>query len=162
VKSAYSFRRAVFEDVYDVAQNSSEIMLAEAEALGLTQWQLLKLLSVQFKAGRAFAITETEQPIAVFGFRKSEERGIYDTWLASSPRFFSTGTVLPIRRILRMIGNRFPGITFRTLTFSPHPQVARWFKLLGYEQRRLFGGAIVYEIKTSTPKVRSGDSPRIA
>lgn len=159
----YGFRKAVFDDIYQVSLHPSDVMLAEAQALGLTEWQLLKLLRMQFMSSHAFAITEGEVPIAVFGFRKSSEAKIYDTWLASTPRFFSTATVFPIRRILRMICARFPGLVFRTLSFSPHPQTARWFKLLGYEQRRLFGGQTVYEIQTSKAKpARSGDSPSVA
>lgn len=71
-------------------------------------------------------------PLFVFGIGLASP-GVWRTSFAATQRYFDMGAagVLALRRFVRRIMAEHEGDVFTCRTTSPHPDVARWYRLLG-------------------------------
>ena len=113
----------------------SDVTRAEAQELGLNEWQVAHELraavrrgagdAVSDKGGLLFALAHEPHPI---------EAGVRVTSFAATQRYFHMGAsgVRLGRKYIALLQERRPGTTFEAHTFSLHPAAGRWFRLLGF------------------------------
>lgn len=74
----------------------------------------------------------------------AEQRGVPTTLFLATDDFFAN-PILGVRegrRYLRAARNEYGPLY--TFTLSPHPDTARWFKLLGYKEKSLIDGRKIF------------------
>ncbi len=136
-------RTATFSDIYAVWMNLSEQNMDEIEAAGLNPWTGLKMFR-QFNLDNPGQVALLYgKPACVFGIIKSDK--VTTTWFIATQDYFDHGmpAVLHARRYLRDRTKEHGTLT--TVTLSKHPDVDRWFKLLGFKKVGGDGDAKVFE-----------------
>lgn len=133
----------LFEEISDVSR-------AEADALRLTPWAIAHELRGAIARGAGDAVSDAGGLLFVLAHEPhATEPGVRVTSFAATRRYFGMGAS-SIRigwRYLANLRRRHPGIAFEAHTFSPHPDVDRWFTVLGFE--RLAPG--MYRLSTIAP-----------
>lgn len=132
---------AKISDVYNIIQDLSDQNRAEHVAMGLTEWQVLKDAAAWVKEWPTVTGWIDDKPAFVFGVLGVEQKL---TWFLGTKAYFKSGAVgvLGARRILRQAKEKHGPLL--TISQSLHPDVDRWFTLLGFEkiedngQRRVF------------------------
>ena len=117
-----------------VCAHLSPQTLAEAEAAGIPVpeiWpRLFSVLAQRRSTVHSFYLDD--RPMAVFAVREVHNGG--DTFLIGADDFFEQS--IRHRRVLR---DHLAGLfhwfgPIHTTTWSPHPNMARWLAMLGYER----------------------------
>jgi hypothetical protein len=119
--------------VMDVLANLSAQNVSELDQLGLSNWETFKRINQFMQTGEATTLLlEDHRPCCVFGVTW-EPSDYHRTWFIATERYWQLGMagVRHARRFLKDAARRGPLITG---SCSPHPEVERWFKLLGYEK----------------------------
>jgi hypothetical protein len=85
-----------------------------------------------FEVSRVFCIRDELGPLFVFGFG-AWKPGEWCTSFGGTQRYFDMGAagVRLLRRFVRKLMADHPGGIFISRTRSTHPQVVRWYRLLG-------------------------------
>ena len=136
-------RTATFSDIYAVWGNLSDQNADEIEAAGLDPWTGLKMFR-QFNLDSPGQVAILgNKPAFVFGVVKSDK--LATTWFIATQAYFDHGTpaVLHARRFLREKRAEYGKLT--TVTMSKHPDVERWFSVLGYKKVGESGDTKVFE-----------------
>ncbi len=148
-------RTGTIHDAYAGAQKLSDINRNELiSKFGDTWWDALKMVKDFLALGTATVLDIDGEPAAIFGhLPHTQHQNARVTWFLATNAYFELGArgVIMARRYLDQLQNVYPGETFYSLTNSDHPDVNRWFNLLGY---RLTGGAPNYREYTLAPKRR--------
>lgn len=129
-------KTATVADVHQVAQSLSEISRAEmVYKFGAEWWHTIRVVKDFLTLGPGVTLLEDDRPVCVFGHFPKPEGGRV-TWFLSTDRYFALGArgVVFTRRYLDGLRRAWPGEAFHSYSSSPHPDVWRWFKLLGYTQ----------------------------
>lgn len=130
-------RTADINDLYVVFSDLSDISKSEFCEGGSTWWRAMAACHELVKLSgsmSAVAVVQDGEPVAVFGHnRHPEEKYTRVTWFAARPQFFEgIGATLVVRRYLKTLGSRFPRMVFESYSRSQHPEVRRWFGVLGF------------------------------
>ncbi len=125
-------RAATFPDIYAVWGDLSDQSSADFEAAGYTPWTGLRLVR-KFNLDNPGQVALLQnKPAAVLGVVKSKK--IASTWFIATQAYFDQGApaVLHARRFLRDRKAEYGKLT--TTTRSQHPDVDRWFNVLGFKK----------------------------
>lgn len=138
-------RLSSLTDIADVLANASDITREELHTVGVQPWAVLKLLREQGLDNTETAFDE-HGPLYIFRHRKMAIGRERETTFLATQRYFDMGArgVLFARRHLSNIERFWPGTMFVANTYSSHPDVARWFSLLGFFQARDMMGKTLY------------------
>jgi hypothetical protein len=118
--------------VMDVLANLSPQNVGEFDHLGLSNWEAFKRINGFMQQGEATTLLLENRPCCVFGV-VWEPSDYHRTWFVATQNYWDLGLsgVRHAKRFLASAVRRGPLITG---SCSPHPDVERWFKLLGYEK----------------------------
>jgi hypothetical protein len=156
-----------FAHALEILKDLSEQNQAEHDQLGLSQWDVLKLVKKFLDQGSAYTGFDKGAPACMLGV--IQEDGESRTWFLATKAYFSIGprAIIHARRFLRDAykthGKLFTG------SCSPHPEAERWFDALGYRKMGEADGVkwFVYEMtephnsaKLPSPSKRYG--PEVA
>lgn len=136
-------RPATLGDAMFVMKNLSEQSRSERDAMGVTDWQMLKMINGWMEDQGAAAGVVGSAPVVLFGIIKSDE--VTTTWFLATQEYFDLGApaVLHARRYLKSKRKEHGPLV--TVSRSNHPAVDRWFELLGYFKIGEKDGAKVYQ-----------------
>jgi hypothetical protein len=125
-------REATIDDIADVIANAGGITRAEIGASTLAEDEWIEGFTESLIAGYGIAITANGRPIAVL-VHSPGPKGVRHTDFAAKDDFFALGAraALFMRQAVAAIFNEYPEHAFLASTLSPHPEVERWFRVLG-------------------------------
>lgn len=115
----------------------SDVSAAEAHELGYSNWQVAHELRAAVVRGAGDAVSDARGLLFVMAHEPHPtEPAVRVTTFAATQRYFGMGAsgVRLGGRYLANLRKRYPGVTFEAHTFSPHPEVDRWFTVLGFEK----------------------------
>lgn len=129
-------RTATIGDIYALGEDLSEISKAELQMIfGENWWSAIAQVKQFLKAGPADVLLMDGKPICALGHMP---HSVYTsdrvTWFLAAAAYFNLGArgVIYGRNYMKMLQRNYPGINFYSYSKSPHPHVARWFRLCGY------------------------------
>lgn len=120
------------EDLLYVLEHLSAQNASELETLCLSPWEITKRIRGFVKdGGAAFTGVYEGRPVFVFGLIFENENS---SWFLATAEYFGLGAkaIGHARNFLREMKKRYG--SFVSGSCSRHPDVDRWFKVLGYEK----------------------------
>ena len=129
-------RPALASDVHSVVNELSSISRCELRTVGVGLQDAEEAAHRGIANGVALAGEVDGRAAFLFWFYPTV--GATPTFFLSSPLYFQKPTALMFlsRRVLRECAEAYPKAIFVSHTFSSHPDVGRWFKLLGFKECR--------------------------
>jgi hypothetical protein len=123
-------------DIKAVLDDPSAITAQETEAAGFTPWTALKFFRDCLQEGEARAVFVDGEIAFVLGIAPHPllpRRA--SLWFVSTERYWKTGAagVRFGRAFLRSLAEKYPGEWLVARSWSRHPDVERWFALLGFK-----------------------------
>lgn len=136
-----SIRSATPDDVSRVFATISKQSRDEIRANGTDIADVEAGYRAAAAEGSAYASVADGELLTVFGFSKHEDS--YGMWSVGTERFFALGApgVRETRRFFQQINLNAP---LSVVTTSPHPDVERWLRLLGFRFSSQHGPAKVF------------------
>lgn len=117
-------------DLAKVFREIAERMRAEYEIAGFELRAAKSIFTECVDAGQAHAIFENGQPVAIIAWRI--EGDVIYTSFAAKENFFSGRTVRFCFQHIRNIQKDNGDLPVCSSSFSPHPAVPKWFRVLGF------------------------------
>lgn len=114
-------------------RNLSQLNKDELRGLAIADWETYAADVINWKNGHNKLYLDAQGPLFAFGLNRRDFG--FSTWFIGTQRYFDQGArmVRPTRRIMEDIRRQHPGAEFLCYTRSKHPDVVRWFRLLGFE-----------------------------
>lgn len=134
-------------DIQSVLAKPSAVTARELERAGLTTWQALKIFRDSLKEGEARTVRIDGEIGFVLGIaphpllpRRSS------LWFIATEAYWRTGAagVRFGRSFITSLENRYPGEYLSARSWSDHPDVDRWFALLGFRPEAFHGNSRVF------------------
>jgi len=141
-------RPASLMHVMAVLDRPSRVTAAEIDAAGYTNWSLLKAIRMQIAEGEATAVSQDGVTLFVVGHYPDPLRSRNRImWFIAAEQWFDLGarSVLYGRRFMRNLRKAHPGKTFTCISWSKHPELARWFAFQGFALEERAGQASVFK-----------------
>jgi hypothetical protein len=114
-------------------QNLSELNRQELKGLAIADWENYAANVINWKTGDNRLYLDRFGPLFAFGLNHRDFG--FSCWFIGTQRYFDQGArmVRPTRRIMDAIRAKHPDAEFICYTRSGHPDVERWFRLLGFD-----------------------------
>lgn len=150
-------RPTTLADIQAVLAQPSAVTARELERAGLTLWQALKLFRDNLVEGEARTVLIDGEIGFVLGIaphpmlpRRSS------LWFIAMERYWKTGAagVRFGRSFITSLESRYPGEYLTARSWSDHPDVERWFALLGFKLEAMHGLSRVF---TRPPSGKKAD-----
>lgn len=144
-------RSATKADIKHVMKRLSAVSEGELKAANASAETTAKSLAGLLKLHGGTTILDRAEPIAVLILRPSKDPELMITAFMATEKFFG-GAWKPTRFLRRHIDQKMsalPGTSLRSTTFSRHPQLARWFRLMGYGEPQVEGASQTFFRKPS-------------
>ena len=139
------YRTATSLDLAAIFRDLSLRMADQYSAAGLNIEEAKDEFLMSLKEGRAHTLLEDGKPSAIIAWRELGD--VAQTAFAAHDSFFSRSSVrfckLHIRRIQALCGN----LPVDSYSWSARPEVAKWFRILGFREKEKGEGFIVYELE---------------
>jgi hypothetical protein len=103
---------------------------------------------MNLKEGRAHALIQGERAVAIIAWH--EQADAADTLFAAQEDFFNAATVRFCKRHIRHIQALAGNLPIHSRSWLNAPDVARWFRVIGYVEQGRDGGATLFELLPST------------
>lgn len=137
-------RTATVGDLEVVFHGLSKRLSEEYLAAGLETQAVQDRLTMNLKEGRAHALLDDDgNVVAIIAWHEDD---VVHTLFAARETFFSASTVRfcrrHIRRIQALAGNR----PFQHWSRLDRPDVAKWFRIIGFVQKDKQPGSILFEL----------------
>lgn len=142
-----SARPTRLADVLAVLEDPSAITHGELTRAGFTKWTALKFLRDCLKDGEARTVFLGGEVGFILGVAPHPLLPRHSSlWFIATEAYWQTGAkgVRFGRSFLRAIEQRYPGEHLTARTWSDHPDVERWFALLGFERQSFEGLSQVF------------------
>lgn len=112
----------------------SEISKDELEQAGYTPQSARKLLFTLLLDSDAIVILERATPIAILIIQTTAE-DICETYFVGTEAFFTGARpTLHLRKLVdKRLATKHRHMKLVSISFSAHPELLRWYKLMGYE-----------------------------
>lgn len=137
-------RTATVGDLEAVFGALSQRMIDDYASSGIGTQAAKDVLVMNLKEGRAHALVEDDQPMAVIAWH--EDDGAVHTLFAARDSFFTASTVRfckqHIRRIQALEGN----LPVRHRSGLARPDVAKWFRVIGFAEKDKGSGYTQFEL----------------
>lgn len=137
-------RTATVGDLEFVFNSLSKRLSEEYLAAGIEAQVVQDRLTMNLKEGRAHSLLDKEgNVVAIIAWHEDD---VAHTLFAARETFFSASTVRfcrrHIRRIQALAGNR----PFHHWSRLDHPDVAKWFRIIGFVEKHEQPGSILFEL----------------
>lgn len=134
-------------DVQAVLAEPSAVTARELDRAGLTTWQALKLFRDSLKEGEARTVRIDGDIGFILGIAPHPllpRRA--SLWFIATERYWRTGAdgVRFGRSFIKSIQDRYPTEHLSARSWSDHPDVERWFALLGFRLESMQGLSRVF------------------
>jgi hypothetical protein len=137
-------RAATVGDLEDVFRDLSKRMSDEYAAAGKDSKIAYDNLMMNLKEGRAHALVQGEKTVAIIAWHEHSDTA--DTLFAAQEDFFSAATVRFCKRHIRHIQALAGNLPIHSRSWLQRPDVARWFRIIGYVERGQENGANLFEL----------------
>ena len=137
-------RAATLGDLEEVFRGLSTRITAEYVAAGKDSKAAYDNLMMNLKEGRAHALVEGDKTAAIIAWHENSDAA--DTLFAAQEDFFSAATVRFCRRHIRHIQALAGNLPIHSRSWLEGPDVARWFRIIGYVERGRENGATLFEL----------------
>lgn len=139
------YRTATSADLSAIFRDLSVRIADQYSAAGLNIEEAKDEFLMSLKEGRAHTLLEGERPSAIIAWR--EVGDVAQTAFAAHESFFSRSSVRfckqHIRRVQALCGN----LPVDSYSWSSRPEVARWFRILGFREKEKGQGFVIYELE---------------
>jgi hypothetical protein len=148
-------RPTTLADIQAVLAAPSAVTARELERANLTQWQALKLFRDSLVEGEARTVLLDGEIGFILGIaphpmlpRRSS------LWFLATERYWKTGAagVRFGRSFIKSLETRYPNEYLTARSWSDHPDVERWFALLGFKLEAMHGLSRVFTRRPSGKK----------
>ncbi|RWB18775.1 hypothetical protein [Mesorhizobium sp.] len=140
-------RAATVGDLEDVFRGLSKRMSDEYLAAGKDSKAAYDNLMMNLKEGRAHALVQDDKAVAIIAWHEHGDAA--DTLFAAQEDFFSAATVRFCKRHIRHIQALAGNLPVHSRSWLRGPDVARWFRVIGYIDRGRENGATLFELPPS-------------
>ncbi|UVK36534.1 hypothetical protein LHFGNBLO_003457 [Mesorhizobium sp. AR10] len=137
-------RAATVGDLEEVFRGLSKRMSDEYAAAGKDSKIAYDNLMMNLKEGRAHALVQGEKTVALIAWHEHSDAA--DTLFAAREDFFSAATVRFCKRHIRQIQALAGNLPIHSRSWIERPDVARWFRIIGYFERGRENGANLFEL----------------
>ena len=139
------YRTATTADLATIFRELALRMATQYETAGLNIDEVKDEFVMCLKEGRAHTLLQDGKPVALIAWREVNDAA--QTAFAAHDSFFSRSSVRfcknHIRRIQALCGN----LPIHSYSWLDRPEVAKWFRILGFNERERGNGFIVYELE---------------
>jgi hypothetical protein len=125
-------RTATPQDLSHVFDHLAERISQEHAKAGETGSKAHEKLLMYLREGRGHALLDGNKTLAVITWH--EEGGIAYTSFAADEEFFSAKSVRFCKRHIQKIQQLCGNIPIRSISWSKHPDVDRWFAVIGFQK----------------------------
>lgn len=137
-------RTATVGDLESVFHDLSSRITTEYIAAGKDAKLAYDNLMMNLREGRAHALTEDDKVVAIIAWQEQDDGA--DTLFAAKEEFFSAKTVRFCKQHIRRIQALSGDLPIHSRSWLDRPDVVKWFKIIGYEQKGQQNGAWVFEL----------------
>ncbi|MCF6118647.1 hypothetical protein L2449_17370 [Mesorhizobium muleiense] len=137
-------RAATVGDLESVFRDLSKRISDEYVAAGKDSKIAYDNLMMNLKEGRAHALVQGEKTVALIAWHENSDAA--DTLFAAQEDFFSAATVRFCKRHIRHIQALAGNLPIHSRSWLQRPDVAKWFRIIGYVERRQENGAQLFEL----------------
>lgn len=138
------YRSSTPEDIATIFRNLSLRVTDQYSAAGFNIDAAKDEVLMSLKEGRSHTFWKDGKPIAIIAWR--EQNDVAEIAFAAHESFFSRSTVRfckkHIRRVQALCGN----VPVDSYSWSDRPEIIKWFKVLGLNERERRNGFIVFEL----------------
>ncbi|RWB69864.1 MAG: hypothetical protein EOQ50_26135 [Mesorhizobium sp.] len=137
-------RAATVGDLEDVFHGLSKRMSDEYVAAGKDSKSAYDNLMMNLKEGRAHALVEGDRAVAIIAWHEHADAA--DTLFAAQEDFFNAATVRFCKRHIRHVQALAGNLPIHSRSWLDRPDVAKWFRVIGYIDRGHENGAHLFEL----------------
>ncbi len=137
-------RAATVGDLENVFRDLSKRISDEYAAAGKDSKIAYDNLMMNLKEGRAHALVQGEKTVAIIAWHENSDAA--DTLFAAQEDFFSAATVRFCKRHIRHIQALAGNLPIHSRSWLHRPDVAKWFRIIGYVERGQENGAKLFEL----------------
>lgn len=137
-------RSATIQDLTVVFQGLAERMSSEYLAAGGNTLEARDALLMNLKEGRGHSLLQGDEPVAIIAW--DEDESCVHTSFAAREAFFSASTVRFCKRHIRHIQRLCGNLPVRSYSWSDHPDVQRWFEVIGFRKVESDNGCNIFEL----------------
>ncbi|RWM54313.1 hypothetical protein [Mesorhizobium sp.] len=137
-------RAATVGDLENVFSDLSKRISDEYVAAGKDSKIAYDNLMMNLKEGRAHALVQGEKTVALIAWHENSDAA--DTLFAAQEDFFSAATVRFCKRHIRHIQVLAGNLPIHSRSWLQRPDVAKWFRIIGYVERGQENGANLFEL----------------
>ena len=137
-------RAATVGDLEAVFRDLSKRISDEYVAAGKDSKIAYDNLMMNLKEGRAHALVQGEKTVAIIAWHENSDAA--DTLFAAQEDFFSAATVRFCKRHIRHIQALAGNLPIHSRSWLHRPDVAKWFRIIGYVERGQENGAKLFEL----------------
>lgn len=138
------FRTATPADLAAIFRELSVRIADQYTVAGLNIEDAKDEFLMSLKEGRAHTLLSDGAPIAIIAWREVGHAA--QTAFAAHESFFSRGTVRFCRKHIRHIQSLCGNLPIDSYSWSERPEVAKWFRVLGFREKEKGNGVTVYEL----------------
>jgi hypothetical protein len=126
-------RPATKHDIKRVMENLSKVSLDEIAAGGYVINDVTDTIIELWRRSGGTTILSRADPIAVLIFTQLPDGTLGTSFMATEAFFGSRWKpTLFLRHYLDRKMDKLPDVSLMSFTYSTHPEVARWYRLMGY------------------------------
>ncbi|AZO64505.1 MAG: hypothetical protein E5Y88_05760 [Mesorhizobium sp.] len=137
-------RAATVGDLEALFRDLSKRISDEYAAAGKDSKIAYDNLMMNLKEGRAHALVQGEKTVAIIAWHEHSDAA--DTLFAAQEDFFSAATVRFCKRHIRHIQALAGNLPIHSRSWLQRPDVAKWFRIIGYVERGQENGANLFEL----------------
>ena len=138
------YRTATPGDLAEIFRDLAIRMADQYATAGLNIDEVKDEFMMCMREGRGHTLLQDGRPAAIIAWREAD--GAAQTAFAAHESFFSRSSVRfckkHIRRIQALCGN----LPIHSYSWSDRPEVMKWFRVLGFEERERANGYVVFEL----------------
>jgi hypothetical protein len=138
------YRTATPADLVEIFKDLARRMADQYATAGLNIDEVKDEFMMCLKEGRGHTLLQDGQPVAIIAWREADDAA--QTAFAAHESFFSRSSVRfckkHIRRIQALCGN----LPIHSYSWSDRPEVMKWFRILGFDERERGNGYVVFEL----------------
>jgi hypothetical protein len=99
---------------------------------------------MNLKEGRAHALAQDDRTVAIIAWHEHADAA--DTLFAAREDFFNAATVRFCKRHIRHVQALAGNLPIHSRSWLDRPDVAKWFRVIGYVDRGRENGATLFEL----------------
>jgi len=138
------YRTATSLDLAAIFRNLSLRIADQYSAAGLNIEEAKDEFLMSLKEGRAHTLLDDGKPVAIIAWREVGHAA--QTAFAAHDNFFTHQTVRFCKRHIRRIQALCGNLPIDSYSWSNRPEVAKWFRVLGFRERKRGNGFTIFEL----------------